>query len=78
QPKPSGTTSVEERLEYYRRKYGEDFELTDSSSGSAKEQESQPEGERSASPGERRGKASRGTGWRRIGRLFGRGQKPEG
>ncbi|MFP3960493.1 MAG: DEAD/DEAH box helicase, partial [Spirochaetaceae bacterium] len=78
QPKPSGATSVEERLEYYRRKYGEDFELTASSSGSAKEQESQPEGGRSTSPGEGRGKASRGTVWRRIGRLFGRGQEPEG
>lgn len=28
--KPSSNTSVEDRLEYYRRKYGEDFELTDS------------------------------------------------
>lgn len=31
--KPSAKTSVEERLEYYRRKYGEDFELSESTAG---------------------------------------------
>ncbi|NBB90290.1 MAG: hypothetical protein GVY23_03670 [Spirochaetes bacterium] len=31
--KPTAKTSVEDRLEYYRRKYGEDFELSDSTAG---------------------------------------------
>ncbi|MFO8063746.1 MAG: DEAD/DEAH box helicase [Spirochaetia bacterium] len=33
--KPSKKTSVEDRLEYYRRKYGEDFELAGSTGSSA-------------------------------------------
>jgi ATP-dependent RNA helicase RhlB len=36
--KPSSSTSVEDRIEYYRRKYGEDFELADSTAaGGARE-----------------------------------------
>jgi len=79
--KPTAKSSVEDRLEYYRRKYGEDFELSDSTAG------------RSAGDGRRSGGGTPSAGssdetsqnlstqehdegenssvWRRIGRIFG-------
>ena len=58
--KPTARTSMEDRLEYYRRKYGEDFELTESTAGGNR---------KPAESGEERDNPSV---WRRISRIFGR------
>jgi ATP-dependent RNA helicase RhlB len=78
--KPSAKTSVEERLEYYRRKYGEDFELTESTGGGWESQREagarggggrDSQGEAGARSDDRDAKDDAGSVWKRIGRLFG-------
>ncbi|MFO7780369.1 MAG: DEAD/DEAH box helicase [Spirochaetia bacterium] len=73
--KPTAKTSVEDRLEYYRRKYGEDFELSESTAGrSGAAGRSGNAGSGESAPD--RSKQERRDGddssvWRRIGRIFG-------
>jgi ATP-dependent RNA helicase RhlB len=85
--KPTAKTSVEDRLEYYRRKYGEDFELSESTAGRSGGGGRGANGGRSGDAGR---SANGGSGenatdsskqerrdgddssvWRRIGRIFG-------
>jgi ATP-dependent RNA helicase RhlB len=82
--KPSAKTSVEDRLEYYRRKYGEDFELTESTDGSGRKaqaggkgggnrggRDSKAAGEEQAGGSQDRADNEGGSVWKRLGRLFG-------
>jgi ATP-dependent RNA helicase RhlB len=82
--KPSTKTSVEDRLEYYRRKYGEDFELTDSTGGGKKQQRSgggsgggreagATEQTHGAEDRKREGDSGDTSVWKRLGRIFGGG-----
>jgi ATP-dependent RNA helicase RhlB len=48
QAKPSSDSSVDSRLEYYRKKYGEDFELVESGGDSGKKRSAQTEKKASA------------------------------
>ncbi|MFP4373739.1 MAG: DEAD/DEAH box helicase [Spirochaetaceae bacterium] len=74
--KPTAKTSVEDRLEYYRRKYGEDFELSESAAGGSGRGSAAQSGRGSAEHPPRGSKQEPRDGggssvWRRIGRIFG-------
>jgi hypothetical protein len=71
---------MEERLEYYRRKYGEDFELTDSTSGGgsgpsdAERSPSSRQGDAGTKEGNTEGSKETSV-WRKITRMLGGGDR---